>query len=92
MSFPIPVSMTVAEQNVAVSMTVTASPSIAIGVATPIVTSVDPVYDGETEATPSDQEQVFQTRGKKLLSNFTVKPIPSNYGLITYNGSVITVS
>lgn len=74
--------MTVAEQNVSVDMSV----------ATPIVTSTVDPYDGPTEATPSGEEQVFQTADKRMLENFVVHPIPSNYGLITYNGTYITVS
>lgn len=49
-------------------------------------------YTGETSVTPSEEEQVLQTNGLYVPSNITVAPIPSNYGKITYNGSVITVS
>lgn len=51
-----------------------------------------PTYDGPTTVTPSLQTQTLETAGKQLVSNITVNPIPSNYGLITYNGSVLTVS
>lgn len=51
-----------------------------------------PVYDGITEITPSNQAQVLQTSNKALTRNIVVNPIPSNYGLITWNGSVLTVS
>lgn len=49
-------------------------------------------YEGVCEATPSSEEQVFSTNGKMMPENFVVHPIPSNYGLITYNGYDITVS
>ena len=49
-------------------------------------------YSGETVITPSAQAQTLETGGHVLLSNITVEAIPSNYGLITWNGSVITVS
>ena len=49
-------------------------------------------YDGPYDITPSDEQQVFSTEGKRLVQNFTIEPIPSNYGKITWNGSVITVS
>lgn len=60
---------------------------------TPIVVReiTDP-YDGPTTVTPSDSTQTLDTRGKTMLSDITVNPIPSNYGLITWNGSVLTVS
>ena len=51
-----------------------------------------PVYDGITEITPSQDTQVLQTSNKALTRNIVVNPIPSNYGLITWNGSVLTVS
>lgn len=49
-------------------------------------------YIGEYEATPTQSAQVFATAGKSMQRDFTVHPIPHNYGLITYDGSVITVS
>lgn len=49
-------------------------------------------YTGSYEATPSLEEQVFSTGGKILAHNFVVNPIPSNYGLVTYSGSIITIS
>lgn len=49
-------------------------------------------YQGETTVSPSADIQVLDTMGKVLDENITVQPIPNNYGLITYNGSTITVS
>ena len=51
-----------------------------------------PVYDGPTEVTPSAETQVLLTNQYALRSNIVVNPIPSNYGLITWDGSTITVS
>ena len=57
------------------------------------VTEYDlPVYDGITEITPSNQAQVLQTSNKAVTRNIIINPIPSNYGLITWNGSTLTVS
>lgn len=57
------------------------------------VTEYDlPVYEGETEITPESQTQVLQTSNKALTRNIVINPIPSNYGLITWNGSTLTVS
>lgn len=57
------------------------------------VTEYDlPVYDGITEITPSQDTQILQTSSKTLTRNIVVNPIPSNYGLVTWNGSVLTVS
>ena len=49
-------------------------------------------YTGAYTATPSAETQTFPTRGKNMTEDFVVEPIPSNYGLITWNGSVLTVS
>lgn len=49
-------------------------------------------YDGPYEVTPSEEAQVLETAGRTLSRAVAVNPIPSNYGLITYNGSTITVS
>lgn len=50
------------------------------------------IYDGPTTVTPTRDTQILETIGKALDANITVNPIPSNYGLITWNGSILTVS
>ena len=50
------------------------------------------MYDGSYSVTPSQQTQTLSTAGKIMAHNITVNPIPSNFGLITWNGSVLTVS
>lgn len=43
--------------------------------------------------TPTTSQQIFQpSAGIDGYTPVTVEPIPSNYGLITYDGSTITVS
>ena len=51
-----------------------------------------PTYDGPTEFTPSASVQTEHTAGTVVLTDITINPIPSNYGLIAYDGSVLTVS
>lgn len=51
-----------------------------------------PTYDGQTEFTPSRESQVVETTEHVLLTDIVVNPIPSNYGLIQWNGAVLTVS
>lgn len=65
---------------------------ISVDVETPIVAGVAKEYEGEYDITPTNTAQVFSTEGKRCPHNFIVEPIPNNYGLITYNGSIITVS
>ena len=51
-----------------------------------------PPYTGEYSVTPSNAAQTLSTAGRALRGDITIEAIPSNYGLITYNGSTITVS
>ena len=51
-----------------------------------------PAYAGPYEVTPTQETQVLQTDRLRMTSDVVVNPIPSNYGLITWNGSVLTVS
>lgn len=49
-------------------------------------------YTGQTVVTPTASEQVLATAGLMVAENIIINPIPSNYGLITWNGSTLTVS
>lgn len=51
-----------------------------------------PPFTGAYEYTPSQSEQVIPIEGYKAIQNIIIDPIPQNYGLITWNGSTITVS
>ena len=51
-----------------------------------------PLYTGPYEFTPTQFTQVVEIDGKRAEGDITINPIPSNYGLITWNGSVLTVS
>lgn len=92
MSFPIPVRLTVDTDQAIPLVVSNSNVTVSVGLATPIMTSTVPDYDGDYDITPTSTAQVFQTNGKKITHDFIVEPIPSNYGLITWNGSTITVS
>lgn len=49
-------------------------------------------YEGEYTITPTAAAQTIPVIGKTMRRNLIVDPIPSNYGLITWNGSALTVS
>ena len=53
---------------------------------------IEKEYHGAYEVTPSTSTQTLQTTNRVLTDNIVINPIPNNYGLITYNGSFITVS
>lgn len=82
---------TITPQSISVSI----QPArVDVGFSAPIVRDYldrDP-YEGDYEITPTDETQVLQTAGKWDRENITIKPIPSNYGRITWDGRTITVS
>ncbi len=51
-----------------------------------------PVYPGPTEFTPTTETQTIAVSGYRLKEDITINPIPSNYGLITWDGSTLMVS
>lgn len=51
-----------------------------------------PPYTGAYEYTPTEETQTIEISGKAATQDIIINPIPSNYGLITWNGSVLTVS
>ena len=51
-----------------------------------------PAYEGPYEVTPMQRTQTLATDSLYMRGNITINPIPSNYGLITWNGSTLTVS
>lgn len=51
-----------------------------------------PPFTGAYIYTPTQNTQTIPINGFKAIEDITIEPIPSNYGLITWNGSTITVS
>ena len=49
-------------------------------------------YHGTVDVTATTSVQILETQGKLLADNIIVEPSPNNYGLITWNGSTLTVS
>lgn len=91
---PMQVNMAVADTSFLVPMQVAVS-----GISTGMVssTNVAPLpppqpYEGDYVVTPTQSTQTLSTAGMKMTGDVTVNPIPNNYGLITWNGSIITVS
>lgn len=57
-----------------------------------IVFDTHPFYEGSYTVNPGAENQTLQTAGKIMSENLTVRKIPRSYGLITWNGSFLTVS
>lgn len=51
-----------------------------------------PPYTGPVEFTPSAETQTIECFQMLMPENIVINPIPNNYGLITWNGSTLTVS
>lgn len=49
-------------------------------------------YTGTYDVVPKMTEQVLETKGLTMLDNVTIEKIPDCYGLITWNGAILTVS
>lgn len=49
-------------------------------------------YRGSYYVRPAPTEQVLETSGKVMAHDVTIGAIPSNYGLITWDGSTLMVS
>ncbi len=49
-------------------------------------------YSGTIDITPTEEKQTLPTAGYMLQADIVVEPIPSNYGLITWDGTTLTVS
>lgn len=89
----ITVRMGVATTDAAVPMRVTGgTEGIEMSVAAAYSAIEGEPYEGSYTFTPSAEEQRARTRGKVLYDDIVIEPIPQNYGLITYNGRIITVS
>lgn len=65
--------------------------SLSGGLSIPTYIDVD-LYDGPTEITPGEETHVLETKNKTIPQDIIINPIPSNYGLITWNGATLTVS
>lgn len=51
-----------------------------------------PEYRGSYYVTPTSEEITMQVEGMKMSHDVVIAPIPENYGLITWDGSTLTVS
>lgn len=70
------------------------APTLKVGFDTPIIrdyVDCEP-YEGSYEVTPSSEPQILQTTDKRMTGDLVVNPIPSNYGKISWNGRVITIT
>ena len=89
---PIVVPMEVAVTDAVFDMDVVCDETFDMELDVAIQVGSGEYYDGPYEFTPSAEEQAVQIVNLMASENIIINPIPSNYGLITWNGSVLTVS
>jgi hypothetical protein len=65
--------------------------TLAAAISIPKAISVEE-YAGPYEFTPGQDAQVVAIANKKATADITIAPVPQNYGLITWDGSTLTVS
>lgn len=93
MNTPIYIPMTVSVDAETIPMSVALDAVVLpmmIGVA--VNANTIPDYTGEYVFTPTQGTQTVYIEDKRATQNILINPIPSNYGLITWNGNVLTVS
>lgn len=90
---PVTVPLSIAEDTANISLEVAADAQqipLEVGMAiTPV--SGEP-YDGLYTITPAGVRQTIPAAGLYAREDFIVEAIPNNYGLITWDGSVLTVA
>lgn len=68
------------------------SPVYAMQVGTAIYIGECQPYEGVYEVTPTRYTQILPTAGLGMAQDVIVNPIPPEYGLVTWDGHVLTVS
>ena len=71
------------------------NPSVKTNQGTPVARAYEPdrePYEGSYEITPSASAVTLAVAGKRMTDDLVIEPIPNNYGLITWDGTIITVS
>ena len=49
-------------------------------------------YSGDYDFTPTEELQTVSIAGKTASENITIQPIPTNYGRIERQGTILTIS
>ena len=57
-----------------------------------ILTAKEDKYDGQYIVTPNRTTQTLPTKGKSMLNDVEVRPIPPEFGYVEWDGSVLTIS
>ena len=80
------------DETVSASLHAEESATIALGVGGSMYAVGPPYYEGSYDIVPSSEVQTIRIDGMRAAHDLIIESIPSNYGLITWDGSIITVS
>lgn len=85
-------SVKVTEGSVSVGSTNTAG--ISVKTRTEIIEIIPSgeAYEGPYSITPGKEAQVLNIKGLTAKENIIIEPVPDNYGLISWNGSTLTIT
>lgn len=83
---------TIAERDEVFTFETSEPAPIPFGLSAPIQVVSGEEFDGPYEVTPTSESQTLHASGLFMREDITINPIPNNYGLITWNGSTLTVS
>ena len=92
MNVPYRVPLMVSTDGTAVNLGVLEPKSVDLDMSVGVYAQIGEHYHGAYTITPSSETQILDTDTLILDGNITINPIPSNYGLISWDGSKITVS
>lgn len=92
MNVPYNVPLSVSCDLVAVDLGVQTPKDVSLGIDVGVYAQVGEHYQGSYTVTPASTAQVLDTDGLIMDDKITINPIPNNYGLITWDGTTITVS
>lgn len=85
--------MTIDESPILIDIDIGENHAIEMGFSEPIMVRPEPIILQDKSVTPSDTSQtVTADEGYTGLGTVTVDKIPSNWGRITWNGTILTVS
>lgn len=89
----ITVEMSVATYDDTIPMEITSSEeTIGMDIGAAYSMSNAAPFEGSYEYTPSGQAQTIEIADMRATQDIVINPIPNNYGLITWDGSTLTVS
>lgn len=90
---PVRVTLKVDQSQTVFPLTVNSNNHpLSVSLATPIQMIDGERYRGSYEVIPSSETQTLSTALLTMTDDVIIHPIPSNYGLITWDGSTLLVS